>query len=326
MIESKDISVVVQGPVCSVTTPRCLKSIRYHLPDSKIILSTWVGSDLSTVNSLCDTVVLNEDPGQVVWYRRPDTEENTIFSNVNRLIVSTQSGLARVDTKYALKFRSDLELVHSGFLNHYKQYPDYEERYKCVRNRVLIWNLYSRNPYLKNSFPYHFSDVVLFGLTQDLKDIWDVSNMSTDGDLIRYGKVEVARFAPEQYIWLNYFRKFREVECAQGWLTDRKVFAESENYMLNNVLLLSLEQFGFDVFKKELLGHRAWDCYTHADWMALYRYRFSGEISSGYIWLKFKEVIPYGFPHFVFRKFIKALACLLPNNKLRRKVRGLYNW
>lgn len=323
MLESKNISVVVQGPVEHNLTVRCLKSIRVCFPDSKIILSTWEGSDLSTVGLLCDEVVLSEDPGQVVWYRR---EENTIFSNVNRLIVSTRAGLAKVDTKYALKFRSDLELVHTGFLDYFNQYKVYDDRYKCVGERVLIWNLYSRNPHLKNSFPFHFSDVVLFGLAQDLRNIWDIPNMSTGGDLIKYGKVEVAKYAPEQYIWLTYFRKFKEVECAKGWLDDGKVFAESENYMLNNVLLLSREQFGFDVFKKELLGHRAWDCYTHADWMALYRYRFSGEISSGYIWLKFKEVIPYRFPHFVFRQFIKALACLVPNKKLRRKVRGLYNW
>jgi hypothetical protein len=52
-IKPTDISIVVQGAVNTNYTLRCLKSIRACLPDSKIILSTWKGSDLSCLVSFC---------------------------------------------------------------------------------------------------------------------------------------------------------------------------------------------------------------------------------------------------------------------------------
>ena len=60
MIDSKDISVVVQGAVNKNETPKCLKSIRKFLPNAEIILSTWEGSD--TKNLDYDILVLNKDP------------------------------------------------------------------------------------------------------------------------------------------------------------------------------------------------------------------------------------------------------------------------
>ena len=54
-ITDKDITFVVQGPVqasqerkqLSGITEQCLRSIRAHFPESKIILSTWAGGSLS---------------------------------------------------------------------------------------------------------------------------------------------------------------------------------------------------------------------------------------------------------------------------------------
>lgn len=40
-MKSNDITVVVQGAIDRKLTPKCLKSIRKHLPDAEIILSTW---------------------------------------------------------------------------------------------------------------------------------------------------------------------------------------------------------------------------------------------------------------------------------------------
>ena len=40
-ITSRDISVVVQGPIHKGRTKKCLQSIRKNLPEAEIILSTW---------------------------------------------------------------------------------------------------------------------------------------------------------------------------------------------------------------------------------------------------------------------------------------------
>ena len=44
-IQNKDITIVVQGPVDPVNTPKCIASIRKYFKGSKIILSTWEGTD-----------------------------------------------------------------------------------------------------------------------------------------------------------------------------------------------------------------------------------------------------------------------------------------
>ncbi|TXJ44182.1 hypothetical protein EPJ70_08075 [Brachyspira aalborgi] len=59
IIDTKDISVVVQGAIDKGYTPLCLKSIRKYLPESEIILSTWEGSDVENLDY--DVLVLNKD-------------------------------------------------------------------------------------------------------------------------------------------------------------------------------------------------------------------------------------------------------------------------
>lgn len=59
-IDTKDISVVVQGAVGGYT-PVCLASVRKHLPESEIVLSTWKGSNVEGLDY--DVLVLSDDPG-----------------------------------------------------------------------------------------------------------------------------------------------------------------------------------------------------------------------------------------------------------------------
>ena len=60
-IDTKDISVVVQGAVDKENTPRCLKSLRKHLPGAEVILSTWEGTNTDGLDY--DVVLYNQDPG-----------------------------------------------------------------------------------------------------------------------------------------------------------------------------------------------------------------------------------------------------------------------
>ena len=326
---SKDISVVVQGFVCEVATPKCLKSIRECLPDSKIILSSWEGSDLSTVGILCDEVVLNADPRQIIQQRTMSgSKTNVRYSNINRQIVATLSGLKRVNTKYVLKFRTDFALCNPGFLNYFDSYQEFDDKFKCVEKRVLLWNLYTRNPKIKFPLAYHFSDVVMFGLRDDLLNIWDIP-LSAPDDIVKYGKHEFARYAPEQHVWLNFLRKYHAIECPEFDTQCGDVIRESENYMLNNVVLLNTKQFGLKVLKKDILSHHAWTCYTHRDWLALYKKSIFKESTLGYIWLciKYNYKLILFVPlviNYVWRKVVKAVTCLIPNKKLRRQVRRIY--
>ena len=65
MIDSKEISVIVQGAVDKKITPKTLKSVRKYLPNAEIILSTWEGTDISGLDY--DIVLLSKDPGAYIF-------------------------------------------------------------------------------------------------------------------------------------------------------------------------------------------------------------------------------------------------------------------
>jgi hypothetical protein len=118
MIDSRDLSVVVQGPVVAGQTAQCLRSLRRFLPGCEIILSTWEGTRIEAELSDCppDEVIYNADPGNTNWESLRASggaiaECMRLDSNFNRQLVSTASGLKVASRPWALKFRSDMLLT-----------------------------------------------------------------------------------------------------------------------------------------------------------------------------------------------------------------------
>ena len=112
MINSKDISVVVQGPIRTDITSKCIKSIRQFLPDSEIILSTWKNEDISQLDY--DKLVLCDDPGATLLCVK---HKKQIYNNMNRQLVTVKEGLKLANRKYVLKLRTDLILTNANFLD-----------------------------------------------------------------------------------------------------------------------------------------------------------------------------------------------------------------
>lgn len=159
-IPDRDVSIIVQGPLFRDRDEgihRCLTSLRTILPDSEIIISSWLGEDAGSLDA--DHVVLSTDPG-CFW------ESPTRPYNLNRLLVSTAAGLRRASRKYSLKIRSDMALTNRRFLcigAHCQQ--------SHFSRPVTIPNLYVRDP---ERFPllFHVADTAQFGLTSDLLAYW----------------------------------------------------------------------------------------------------------------------------------------------------------
>lgn len=159
-IPDRDVSIIVQGPLFRDRDEgihRCLTSLRTILPDSEIIISSWLGEDAGGLDA--DHVVLSTDPG-CFW------ESPTRPYNLNRLLVSTAAGLRRASRKYSLKIRSDMAMTHRRFLcigTHRQQ--------SHFSRPVTIPNLYVRDP---ERFPllFHVADTAQFGLTSDLLAYW----------------------------------------------------------------------------------------------------------------------------------------------------------
>lgn len=178
-IDIKDISVVVQGAIHPKYTQKCLRSIRKYLPGATIILSTWEGSNVEGLDY--DKLLLNKDPG-TSGYRNP-FEPNInlrLPDNLNRQILSTKNGLKEVETKYAMKLRTDFRLTGNGFLNYFDKFNkhiDNAPELLLFKKRILIMG-YS------NVTPFWVFDLFSFGLTEDMLRLWDVDLV--DDDIINY--------------------------------------------------------------------------------------------------------------------------------------------
>ena len=228
MIDTSDISVIVQGAINKEETPKCLRSIRKHLPGAEIILSTWEGSNVSDFTGLYDILILNKDPGA------PIIEEyklRTVYNNMNRQLLSTQAGLKLATRKYSLKFRTDLILTSNKFLKYFDSFPCRTQDYKLFEHKILTSALFSkfylyydRKEKRWVNVPFHISDWWLFGLTNDLKtyfldtklveepEFTTYFNLTENKNKITpYGEIKF-KFAPEQYFGYSCFsRNFDDI-------------------------------------------------------------------------------------------------------------------
>ena len=248
MIASKDISVVVQGKIEPKYTGKCLKSIRKHLPKAEIILSTWKNEPIQNLNY--DVLILNKDPGAYVF------TSDVKPQNQNRQIVSTLNGIKKASRKYVLKLRSDIRLNGTKFLSYFAKYQKRNAQCKILQERVLINSLYTREPLTKNKpFLFHPSDWIMFGMKEDLLNIWDIP-LAQEPQTSEYFKnnpdmphVEgfYTRWHAEQYIWMSFLKKNGVDLQFDNYMSYSPELTElSELSIVNNTLLLEYKK-QFDI-------------------------------------------------------------------------------
>ncbi len=286
MLSSDQISVVVQGPIVGGPhdpykrrlTLRSLESVRRHLPDAEIVLSTWRGSDASGLPF--DRLVESEDPGGMDCDNgnRPRTLGPCQY-NTNRQIVSTRDGLRAASRDYAMKLRSDMELTGTGFLRYFGRYPARSDAWRIFRERVVIPTYFSRNPH-RYPYPFNPSDWFHFGRREDLVDLWDIP--LADHEMVRWFETRqppvedplpwpTYRYTAEQYIWLSFLRKHAPVACDHRADISHDAVAISELTIANNLVIAELADLNIR-FRKYPIPLPEWvTLYTHGDWERLYQ-------------------------------------------------------
>ncbi len=255
-MKSNDITVVVQGAIDRKLTPKCLKSIRKHLPDAEIILSTWENNQIEGLDY--DVLLLNKDPGGFKHDFALYNKKSSI-NNFNRQLVSTKSGVQKSSRQYCLKLRSDLVLNNSNFFKYWDKFNQQNEEYKIFKHRVLCSSIYSREHSCNitgNSLPtpFHPSDFWFFGLTEDLKDYFTDCSMQTPVEAgnwdfkypnrLPYSSM-LWRFAPEQFFCVNWVKKHYTNIQFEDWSDwNPKNIELSNNIIYNNFIFLDYEQSG----------------------------------------------------------------------------------
>lgn len=337
MIDSQDISVVVQGAISKEETPKCLKSIRKFLPNAEIVLSTWEGSDVSFLNGLYDILLLNKDPGAGYYYK---TETTVKYNNINRQLFSTQKGLKKATRKYAMKLRSDLILTTDKFLKYFDCYPKRDEKYLLFNHKILASTVFSRfafNDYeLKNRFPelkllFQVSDWWFFGVKEDLELYFDVP-LVQEPEFSSYYKQEenkqkfnpynfmdisYVQFSPEQYYALKCFEKnFNDIRIEHAGDFSDEHSELSRKYLINNFVFLEFSDSGIYTNKYLISKYPCWSP-TYLDLYNKFRQKFEYKqyCDSEY---KISTIVEYILNNELFKKIFMNL--LFRIQTIRKKV------
>ena len=282
MINQKEISVIVQGAIIPDLTIKTLTSLKKFLPGSRIIVSTWDGADVSSINCLCDEIVFSPDPGDV---GEMHIEELKISkkNNINRQIVSTREGLKKSRTRYSLKIRTDFIVENLNFLRYFGKFGKWDSQsdLRLFDERIICAG--ADRPWLKPFFPYDF---LFFGLTQDLLKLFDIKLMSKEEatwfpdhrpiNLDNYNYIKGRfRYIPEQHIFLtalskqktdifNYVKDCSDVNCTNVLL--------SQKALIENFVVLTFNDFGIYPLKESLnwLLFPTFHTLTFKEWNVLY--------------------------------------------------------
>lgn len=295
-IDSQEISVVVQGPIFSKTsrhapegiTKQVIKALRQHLPQATIIVSTWKNQPIGGLDA--DLILQLEDPGTTHFYRQNAKADN-LYNNGNRLITSTQQGLAQVKTKYALKIRSDLLLFHPLFSSYFYHFKYRDPQWQILSERIMAFPIYSLkfecSRKIKQYRPFHISDWAYFGLTEDLNTLFACPLMP-EPDTSRWFETRAKpandlwpdrlwRYSPEQYIISNLAQRTRDMTLAHGSQDDAEILQASEQLIVNNFLIIDQWQWGFwslklKNYQDNLIKVIQAGLYTHQVWLNDYKH------------------------------------------------------
>ncbi|MGR5146680.1 WavE lipopolysaccharide synthesis family protein [Photobacterium alginatilyticum] len=252
-MQSSDITFLVQGPIRE-RTKESLQSIRKSCPESKIILSTWQGEDISGLEY--DDLVLNEDPGSLKIYLDDEVVNN---ENTNRQILSVSNAISHVKTEYCVKTRTDIEFVNDNFI---KLYEDNYLKYSrdsdntLLKQRVLISSINTPNPSCFLQFVCQVSDWFFFGLTKDLKEIW-CQDLITQSDYYHNENnvpdreykngFYFGRFSAEQLISLGFLKKHNE--SLPTYFRDKDFIDFTNRLLSSEFIVAEPNRIGFTFLK-----------------------------------------------------------------------------
>ena len=290
MIDNRDITVVVQGPVQALPdrdqdegiTQKCLHSVRTHLPGARVILSTWDNQDLGGLDY--DELVINTDPGNnVIGYDRNGEPRK---ENYNRQIVSTLGGLRRVQSRYAMKLRADNFLIGDQFKTLQSRFQKRGEACRFSRERVVVNNTFTRQFDKGMRVAFHNCDFFYFGLTEDVLDMWDLPPFEDFRfDPSKQGKVQhggAPDYNPDvcQELWVRYLNKHLATPLELRHRHDTgggEFLLTSDRSFANNLVIGGPVDIGLGLPAKFGRGTRAtrpsrlYAYVSHSDWQRLYR-------------------------------------------------------
>lgn len=239
------LSIVMQGPLYDwniVQTAQLISQWRNIFPQSKIIFSisqsdliifdgpgvipelriarvhrnnVTFQDALALINQFCDIAVMSDSAISL-----PPVKKGLRENNCNLQIEAAKCGLRLVETDYVLRIRNDIVFSDTSFIDYYIENFDLPRGdYTALKQRVLISEFFTLNPFTFERLPFHYSDWLHFGLTEDVKKLWNVPaygiidatyyqrNSYKKGSGPRENTF-TSRYAVEQYLAITVFKKY----------------------------------------------------------------------------------------------------------------------
>lgn len=309
MFCDSNLSIVISGPILGTEkdkksyTRQACNSARSTFPNAEIILSTWEGEDVSSLNF--DKCIYNSDPG-------PNINENT-----NRQICSRRSGIQNASREYVLSIRSDSVIKNTNFLSYIDRFTSNSGKFKFVLNRIVIPATY---PASRGEL-FHIGDWYFFGHKADVLNLWDIPYM----DDKQYNQFpNDIFFNPHRYLITEFVKKYYKLKFRK--ITDineenKKIY---ENVIAENFVVTGFYEFGIISLKYPLSGsffsklfHKEVS-YSFNEWKYLYNKYSKGN-----------ENISFSFYEFFLLKVCVPIKRSRLGNlfmKVRSKIFNLHYW
>ena len=264
-IASKDISVIVSGPIDVRTTFISLQSVRKWLPDSKLIFSTWKGefakARITRAQLPIDVLVEGRDPGGPVI--NPVSQAQ---ASLFRVVEQFDIAKTHVETPYVLRMRNDLVLRSANFLRLWRSLADFpERRFPVFNKKVMILSQYTRErlPGLKGRWPalLHTSDWFAFGET---KDVCEFMTPDLPASMVKYATYltnmwpklgphapyifTTFQFPPEMWLGLRGVGDHVGISLSH-WLerpVSKELEVRAQNALIDNFIVLPASSVGVE--------------------------------------------------------------------------------
>jgi len=258
-----EYAIVMQGPIAIKHhfTLETLLLYKKYFPKAFIVLSTWEGEDMDTVNrarSAGVEVILNKKPAAGLL-------------NVNLQTASSTAGLklaAKMNKKYALKTRTDERIYNSQFLiflsNLLKNFPITASGFR-QKGRIIGIGAYN---YKVKPKMYHVYDNFIFGYTEDVILYFGADLISNNPPALEFLKDGYPDFpfTAEGYLFTEYLKKI-----------GHKPENTPEDYLISlarHCLLVDARSLGRYWFKyRRFIDHWGSDNhFSFAEWLDLYNF------------------------------------------------------
>lgn len=259
-IKEEDITFVCTGKIFTkgiFTTKKSLQSVRKYFPKSKIILSTWEGEDLSSVQGLYNEIVVNPLMRPTYWAHLESCPWKAL-NTYDLQQYSVHKGLKACKTKYAVRFRTDFILRNRNFFKEYlrfnKIFNKYEADCQIFEERVLIHETLTINPHIGDlGFTQHPADVFHFGLTSDLLKLWDggvmprsVYNYFNEGHQEPNPCFFASQYIIEQYLWVALLERCGKTAGVPDYYLAKnsELIELTDRFFISNFIILDEKLLG----------------------------------------------------------------------------------